>query len=418
MISSLFLQLVSFCLVTVMAKSYSVVVGLNPALQKRFILGGNNPTLVAGNVHRASEVQTGIGGKGQDVAVTIGYLSNPGSSNVLLAQFLGKGPVGDLALSKVKESLHEGNAAESTVDYLTIRCEASLRTCTTIVAEDTATELVEPSGEITDIEVSQLLDKVNEISKLGEVRGLCFMGSMPPGCKSIMYADIFKNIMGSGSDTIVLIDSVVGIKELFREMKLIENRRRGSNMMKINFGELCKLAKVPIKTEIMSTNADHLKEIVKSFFENFKDASEALDFLAITNGCHDAFLVETSRHVDGVEIENIFQISVPSLSKVLHHSTKIFPIGAGDSVAGGTLAAWEYLNSSNNQENRLHPDIHTALSNKLKQIKNVAAVAFAYGVACGSASCVQEENSVVSVDDTLALFDEIDVRVIESICSD
>lgn len=393
-----------------MVKSYSVVVGLNPALQKRFILGGNNPTLVPGNVHRASEVQTGIGGKGQDVAVTIGCLSNPGSSNVLLAQFLGEGPVGDLALSKVKEALNVGNTSETAVDYLTIRCEASLRTCTTIVADDSATELVEPTGEISEIEVSRLLDKVNTISKLGEVRGLCFMGSMPPGCKSDMYADIYKKIMGNGSDAVVLIDSVVGIKELFREMKRIENRKSG---LKINFGELCKLAKVPIETEIMNTNVDQIKEIVKSFFENFKDGSEALDFLAITNGCHDAFLIETSLHTDGEYLNRIFQINVPSLSKVLHHSTKIFPIGAGDSVAGGCLAAWEYLNFYNNQMNRLHPDIHKALSNRYKQIENAAAVAFAYGVACGSASCVQEENSIVSVADTLALFDEIEITVIQ-----
>eukprot|EP00980_Cylindrotheca_fusiformis_P008179 scaffold1734_cov196-Cylindrotheca_fusiformis.AAC.1 len=42
-----------------------IIVGLNGALQKRFILPDEG-VLVPGNVHRAKSVQTGVGGKGQD----------------------------------------------------------------------------------------------------------------------------------------------------------------------------------------------------------------------------------------------------------------------------------------------------------------------------------------------------------------
>ena len=53
-------------IMTSSANAYTVVIGLNPALQKRFLLARSNPNLVPGSVHRAHSIQQGIGGKGQD----------------------------------------------------------------------------------------------------------------------------------------------------------------------------------------------------------------------------------------------------------------------------------------------------------------------------------------------------------------
>jgi hypothetical protein len=53
--------------------SGSIIVGLNGALQKRFLLSPQT-SLVPGNVHRATTIQTGVGGKGQDVAISLACL--------------------------------------------------------------------------------------------------------------------------------------------------------------------------------------------------------------------------------------------------------------------------------------------------------------------------------------------------------
>ena len=73
----------------------AIIVGLNGALQKRFVLPPND-VLIPGNVHRASTVQTGVGGKGQDVAITLNCLSpasstkdGDSSSSIRLAHFIG-----------------------------------------------------------------------------------------------------------------------------------------------------------------------------------------------------------------------------------------------------------------------------------------------------------------------------------------
>ena len=75
-----------------MTSPTSIIVGLNGALQKRFILPDEG-MLVSGNVHRAEQVQTGVGGKGQDVAIALNCLSP--KSNLNLAQFIGTGSAGN-----------------------------------------------------------------------------------------------------------------------------------------------------------------------------------------------------------------------------------------------------------------------------------------------------------------------------------
>ena len=127
----------------------TVIVGLNGALQKRFVLPQSTP-LVPGNVHRAEAVQVGVGGKGQDVAIALSCLDYKG--NLQLAQFVGSGPEGDQVYDLLKEQI--GANAMS----LTVRPKSHMRTCTTIVASDMSTELVEPSGDITEDECKQLMD--------------------------------------------------------------------------------------------------------------------------------------------------------------------------------------------------------------------------------------------------------------------
>ena len=99
-----------------------VVIGLNPALQKRFVLPIDTD-LEPGNVHRCARLDIGVGGKGQDVGVALSCLMQSStkkreeeekvgdeeetapcdvSSRVILAQFLGAGAEGDAVSSALR----------------------------------------------------------------------------------------------------------------------------------------------------------------------------------------------------------------------------------------------------------------------------------------------------------------------------
>jgi len=194
-----------------------VVIGLNAALQKRFILPPST-NLKPGNVHRAYKCETGVGGKGQDVGVALSCLMSNNkkeatNDKVLLAQFLGKGPEGD-QVSHILKTQH------GLSDTLTIRNNAPLRTCTTIVGADEATELVETSGEVTAEEMKSLQDKIDNLTtKNGKANCICIMGSMPPGCSDTSYSDLTKRL--ANKDSLVLIDSVIGLDPLLGVLKSI-----------------------------------------------------------------------------------------------------------------------------------------------------------------------------------------------------
>ena len=93
------------------AGTSTVIVGLNAALQKRFVLPPNE-NLIPGNVHRAATVTTGVGGKGQDVAVTLHSLRYAGG-NPQLAQFLGSGAEGDQVYRLLSDLLVDENENEN-----------------------------------------------------------------------------------------------------------------------------------------------------------------------------------------------------------------------------------------------------------------------------------------------------------------
>ncbi len=269
-----------------------VVVGLNAALQKRFILPpGKN--LEPGNVHRAHITETGVGGKGQDVGVALSclMLSNQSGQQqqsstttcddkVLLAQFLGMGPEGD-AVSDMLQSKYRLS------DALTIRNNAPLRTCTTIVGADQATELVETSGEVTALEMKALQDKVEEMTNHGgRANCVCIMGSMPPGCDEDTYADLTSRLADSNS--LVLIDSVIGLEPLLSSLKKTfgnNEDKRGGAVLKLNAAEICKLAGVAKGAgETDQVTLEELTASTIGFVTKYANAIGALDYLCITDG--------------------------------------------------------------------------------------------------------------------------------------
>ncbi len=457
------------------SSSYTIVIGLNPALQKRFVLSSKTPILTPGNVHRASEVQEGIGGKGQDVyvalhclstvtrAVTTANVSTSSNNNnnvhqmnpktrekenkahqVKLAQFLGKGNEGDTVLSYFL------NRYDQDIDLsLTVRTEEKLRICTTIInCEDSflsddsngsGTELVEPSGTIQPQEVEELRNSVKAMmmqNGMGGddgqpplIRGICIMGSMPPGCPLSLYADLYRTILSKqvgqgavGTLPLCLIDSVVGLDHLFHEMTLHRNAAKKTNMIKINMAELCKITGTKFAVqEVANAEIEQVSTALKALYKKYPESRYALSYVAITNGMFPAFMV----HVNSNQDDMIYRFSIPTLSQLrvppsdnsndvsMGGTLKLFTIGAGDAVTATTLAAWEYL-MNRKGEQRLDEAIRASLLKRVVFGDDIANTAFSFGLACGTASCIERENSVFQIPVALQLFEQMGrpIRVI------
>uniref|UniRef100_A0A7S2L182 Carbohydrate kinase PfkB domain-containing protein n=1 Tax=Skeletonema marinoi TaxID=267567 RepID=A0A7S2L182_9STRA len=399
-----------------------VVVGLNAALQKRFILPPNT-NLEPGNVHRAHNSETGVGGKGQDVGVAMSCLMSkekqPRDDKVLLAQFLGMGPEGDAVSGALR--LRRGLS-----DKLTIRNAAPLRTCTTIVGKDCATELVETSGEVTEEELEQLGQKVESlVNDGGKASGVCIMGSMPPGCGDDTYAQLSEKMVGK--DTLVLIDSVIGLDALLKTLKSCfeSDDREGGAVLKLNAAELCKLAGAN-KSEAEKVTVEELTTATRCFLTKYECASSALDYLCVTDGKFPGYLVEVPKESTTENKINFIQLPAIDISKQVKGGM-LYPIGAGDTVAAGTLAAWQYLHHEPKAgEENFFGVVPKQVGNILSSVKSKwlsdassdeksikMATSFAFGLSCGSASCLQQENSVFDVDDAVRYFSEMDSPVIQ-----
>eukprot|EP00978_Attheya_sp_CCMP212_P012578 scaffold31452_cov48-Attheya_sp.AAC.1 len=263
-----------------------VVVGLNGALQKRFVLPeGSN--LIPGNVHRAASIQEGVGGKGQDVAVALSCCG-VAPNEVCLAQFVGGGPGGDQVLNLLEDK---------TDPALTVRTASAMRTCTTIVGSACSTELVEPSGIIEPAEMDQMTKQIDTLLSTSATSdksfcgALCIMGSMPPGCAPETYSNLYKKL-ATDENCITLIDSVIGLEPLLTAMAASKSSQSAENScLKLNAAELAKLANVKTSgEEADGVTVKELKASVKGFLETFEHAMSALNYLAITDGKHPGHL--------------------------------------------------------------------------------------------------------------------------------
>jgi fructose-1-phosphate kinase PfkB-like protein len=360
-----------------------LVVGLNGALQKRFVIQ-NQGDLVPGNVHRASAIQTGIGGKGQDVAIALHCLQSRG---VQLLQFVGQGAEGDAVYQLMSDRLGKEAICDTTV-----RVKSHMRTCTSIVGRTDTTELVEPSGTIESDEMTTLLEKCEGFSSIG---GICIMGSMPPGCSDTTYSEIYQRISAKSPSPLCVMDSVAGVSSVFEALA-------GPTIYKVNAQELAGLVGLKSGTS--------LSETIPAFLKKFQPPKH-LRALAITDGKRPAHLCWLESDNGSETSWELFPLEIPKLD-----ADTLYPIGAGDAVAAGTLAAWMSLESSESgSTDTVPPFCREALLAKTKSLEDggmpttvsTLVAAFAFGLACGSASCLQEENSVVAIEDVLRLFRDL-----------
>jgi fructose-1-phosphate kinase PfkB-like protein len=398
-----------------------VVIGLNGALQKRFVLPPGE-ALIPGNVHRAVRIQNGVGGKGQDVAITLQCLIS--ASNIInnnkkaqqlqqhLVQFVGRGSEGDSVHEMLVDRL--GKSAMT----LTVRSESGMRTCTSIVASDATTELVEPSGHISKGELQELLDKTkSQINN--QATGICIMGSMPPGCPPETYGKLYSQL--AGPSTVCVVDSVSGIPELIETAHTMGKNSIGPILFKVNASELFTLTGTSQKSKRETGGVDptELMDAIQNFDLKYSP-NGVLVGLAITDGKYPAYCVSL---IDDATKFQLFQIPIPTLDG----SEMLYPIGAGDAVAAGTLAAWVRLEgeSTTSAHTAIPESCFQLLSDRVKTLqkekvsREVAKVvsAFSFGLICGTASCLQEENSVLDTSDVDRLLQSIDAPTLLPIAS-
>lgn len=398
-----------------------VVVGLNPALQKRLILEDSDK-LITGNVHRVKSVTEGIGGKGQDVAIALNILN----VKCELVQFVGSdGSEGDKFIHLLGQKLNNmDDMVDTTCDhdddddvsnkitssnvnypgyYLTVRTKGSLRTCTTIVSHNGATELVEPSGFVDCDEVGAMIERVRKEAKL--ISACCIMGSMPPGCPEDMYANLVLQLFKDNKDALCLIDSVVGLQ--FMINVLADLHACSQSAMKINLSEIHKLSESISSLDCSTCKDDEVEKMIHNFVEKYGGlelVSRALGYILVTNGAYSSYFVELIPSSCNHNAQLLLQkLNAIDLSNAVEGP--LYPIGAGDTVAAGTLAAWSYLVSSKNATGLILDDqIRVSLDRKRDDEDSMLS-SFKFGLACGSASCLKEENSEFAITDALNIFE-------------
>jgi fructose-1-phosphate kinase PfkB-like protein len=396
-----------------------VVIGLNSALQKRFILPQGD-SLIPGKVHRAARMQHSVGGKGQDVAIALHCLLSSNNNKIQhkvpqqqqqqqqqqqlqLIQFIGRGSEGDAVYHMLVDRLGESAMT------LTIRSESGMRTCTSIVDADATTELVEPSGHITNEELQELLDKTASQIK-NQASGVCIMGSMPPGCPPETYGKFYSQLVGPS--TVCVVDSVTGILELIETAKTMgKDAVVGPILFKMNASELLTLVGTLNKrtSDMGGVDPTDLMDAITKFDLKYSPQG-VLVGLAITDGKHPAYFASLG---DDKTKFQLFRIPIPTLDDA---SAILYPIGAGDAVAAGTLAAWVCLQGEAGASTYTIPDqCYQLLLDRVGAMQNEkisgdvakAVSALSFGLICGTASCLQEDNSVLATSDVVRLFQRI-----------
>lgn len=319
-----------------------VVLGLNAAFQRRVAF---ESPLAIGAVNRAAESGGGVGGKGQG-AYLAAAAARPG--RVALAQFYG----GD-AGNALAEALR--TRAPGADEALWIRTASQTRICTTLVAGGDATEIVEPSGAVTEKE----LDALRAALASRTVPGLLAAGSLPPGVPADFYSTCAAATLSQGGK--FLIDAVAGLKDAVNAAASVGARM----VVKVNARELLSVAGDPLPAGSADSVNDAARTARAARALADKLSSNALAGILWTDG----------EHPGGALVgDAVYALAGPPLSEF---GPILSPIGAGDTVAGATFVAW---------------------------LENDDPVrAFAYGLACGAASCLTAENAVFDADVAAAI---------------
>ena len=384
----------------------TVIFGLNPALQRTIAL--LPPGLTPGAVNRGTRVDLGIGGKGQNAFVAATCMGV--SALPALAQWVGKGPEGDMLLGLL------GTKAAGFDEALTVRVDGRLRNAITLLGAET-TEVVEPSGQIAAAEVSALLERLQSKDNDGP-KGLAFMGSVPKLDPPTAFYPLLASALTTPR-TILLIDAT---EALSATVTAARSRSAKMVIIKLNCREVLALVGLARGgSESSSSSGDLIAEgcrrLSELVYANDEDspslstsergsegATTTRVLVAATDGPFQAHLIELhpTARPGGSESPH-YTFTMPPLPRAVEN-----PIGAGDAVSSGTImaatgavAGMTFLLASLN-------NAAGAGSSGGREEGDVDVVsAFRWGLACGAASCLSPSNSVFSRTDVEAIFRDI-----------
>lgn len=248
-----------------------LVLGLNPSWQKSLFFS----KLLFHEVNRAGKVHSMPSGKGINF-VRAARIWNKVSSIVL--QPVG-GYTGDMLCGALRaEQLPE----------ISVPTAVPTRICSTLICEKTKTitEIIEPSGKLSDEDVNTLKDRAAELLDGSDALAAC--GTFPPGITPDFYASFIRKAHEKGLPVIV---------DAYKE--IIPSLEAGTDYFKINGEELAALSGSP---DIING--------LKIMYGRY-----SLKALAVTSGPDSAFLIGPA---------GIFRYSIPQLENFIN------PIGAGD----------------------------------------------------------------------------------------
>ena len=307
-----------------------LAVGLNPALQKTLVFDHWE----RGQVNRAREILVSVGGKGQQFSRAASHLL-PGM--VTLVQFLG-GENGD-RIGRILEN--------SRVNQITVAASGETRCCLTLIDRHAgdATELIEPSATIGPVESEQLLTRTLAALRRGDVQGLALCGTYPPGIDETFYIRLAQ----AKGNAILLLDSYRDVEAVLATGQV--------DILKVNAHELRSLAAGMCSDSRPTATKSQIPipDAALTLFRLFQ-----LRQLAVTAGPETAWLFERPQMDAGRgehRVWKFYEFHLPTVEGVVN------PIGAGDTV--GAIFLSQLIAGA------------------------PPHVAFACGLAAGSASCRQ-----------------------------
>ncbi len=254
------------------------IAGLNPAWQKTVYFS----SLTLGAVNRADDLDTIASGKGINTARAIKTWA-PETAEPTVYQFL----AGDSG-KKIRQYLWREK-----ISNISIETAGETRTCSTLLTDAGATEIIEPSPKVSPVEAASLFQAF--CAGLKEADALAVCGTCPPGINEYFYTKIGEEAKKNGA--FLLVDSCQNV------LPLLES---GADFLKINREELAKL-----------TGESDLRTAFRTAFRNWQ-----IRFLAVTDGADAAWFMERDNE--------LCKLSIPPVKAVN-------PIGSGDTCSGVTL---------------------------------------------------------------------------------
>ncbi|KAJ3371449.1 hypothetical protein GGF31_003374 [Allomyces arbusculus] len=248
------------------------VPGLNPAFQTTLHFRSFAP----GQVNRAFRKTHSIGGKGQNVAISIQQLGHADKVSVL--QFVG-GSTGKY----ICDALEQKN-----IQQFSVPVQKPTRTCTTVLdfSTNTTTELVEPSNAIDASEKAQFFTLAQSVLSSPTIRGIAICGTLPAGTDAACYDFVVR--MKPASGWTILLDAYKGVESTL-ETGLVD-------ILKINGDEA---------RAVVGDTTSPIPVVGRAIAARYP-----IRYIALTNGPEAAYLVDGATRT-------VYTYSVPTLAEMV-----------------------------------------------------------------------------------------------------